>query len=39
VQSEVNRIEKAIADRASMKKQRSDEYQRLAIQVRAVLEE
>jgi len=39
VQSEVKRIEKAIADLASMKKQRSDEYQRLAIQLRAVLEE
>ena len=39
VQSEVRRIEIAIADLASMKKQRSDEYQRLAIQLRAVLEE
>ena len=39
VQSEVKRIEKAIADLASMKEQGSDEYQRLAIQLRGVLEE
>ncbi len=38
-ESEVKRIEIAIDDLASMKKERSDEYQRLAIQLRAVLEE
>lgn len=39
VQSEVKQIEKSIADLATMKQQRCDEYQRLAIQLRAVLDE
>jgi hypothetical protein len=39
VQSEVKRIEQAIADLANMKQQRSDEYQRLATQLRNILED
>ena len=37
--SEVKRIEQAIADLANMKQQRSDEYQRLATQLRNVLKD
>ncbi|MGZ3472042.1 MAG: hypothetical protein ACXVA6_18890 [Isosphaeraceae bacterium] len=37
VQSEVKRIEQAIADLANIKQQRSDEYQRLATQLRNIL--
>jgi len=37
VQSEVKRIEKAITDLTNMKQQRSAEYQRLAIQLRNIL--
>ena len=39
VQSEVKRIEQAIADLANMKQQRSDEYQRLATQLRNILDD
>ncbi len=39
VQSEVKRIEQAIADLANMKQQRFDEYQRLATQLRNILED
>jgi hypothetical protein len=39
VQSEVKRIEQAIADLADMKQQRSDEYQRLATRLRNILED
>ena len=38
-QSEVKRIEQAIANQANMKQQRSDEYQRLATQLRNILED
>ncbi len=38
VKSEVKRIGRAIADPANMKQQRSDEYQRLATQLRNILE-
>lgn len=37
--STLRRIEQAITDLAEMKQQRSDEYQRLAIQLRSVLED
>ena len=39
VQSEVKRIEQAIADLSNLKQQRSDEYRRLATQLRNILED